>query len=382
MKKYLKKYYKESICLFIILILSLLNIKKGYLLKSSYSAYFNKQLIWILIGLILYIFIYKLNFKKIFKIRYILYILNILLLIYVLLFSKNINGIKAWINIKGFTFQPSELTKITYPLAVVNLTKKRKYILPTLLFILPFTLILLEPDTGNAILLFLIYIYLLINKNNKSFIYTCMFIFFILILSLLFIFKYKPDILINLFNGKLYYRYKRIMEYKNNYQINNALIGIGNASLLPIKFNRILIYIPEGLTDFMFSFNICNFGILISLLLVFIYIYFSYLILNKYIKIKNIIHKKLIGSFLTIFIIQGIYNILMNIGLLPIMGIPLPFFSYGGSNIITYFIFYALITKKISSIEDKGNNNYKNNYRKVQMDNHSYIHKEELQKQV
>ncbi|MCR5788177.1 MAG: FtsW/RodA/SpoVE family cell cycle protein, partial [Bacilli bacterium] len=66
---------------------------------------------------------------------------------------------------------------------------------------------------------------------------------------------------------------------------------------------------------------------------------------------------------------QSIYNILMNLGLVPIMGIPLPFFSYGGSNVITYMIFFSLITKKISSIEDKDNNNYKNNFHKDLVDN-------------
>ena len=124
----------------------------------------------------------------------------------------------------------------------------------------------------------------------------------------------------------------------------------------------------------MFSFHVCNFGIIFSILLVLIYMYFTYLIFKKYKNTRYIFQKKLIGAFLTVFISQEIYNIFMNIGLLPIMGIPLPFFSYGGSNIITYFIFYSLITKKISSIEDKDNNNYKNNYHKVQMDIHRYNH--------
>ena len=374
MKKYLNKYLKETICLFIIITFSLLNIKKGYLLKKSYSSYFNKQIVWIILSIFIYYLVYKINFKKIFKFRYILYIFNILLLIYVLIFSKSINNTKAWINIYGFSFQPSEVIKITYPLIAIKYLKKRKYIVPTILFLIPFTLILLEPDTGNALLLFFIFLFLLLNRNNKKFIFTLLFIFCFIIFTTLFIFKYKPNILINIFDGKLYYRYKRIIDFKNNYQINNALIGIGNAKLFPIPINKIIIYIPEGLTDFMFSFHVCNFGILSSILLVLIYSYFTYLILKKYKNTRYIFQKKLIGAFLTVFISQEIYNIFMNIGLLPIMGIPLPFFSYGGSNIITYFIFYSLITKKISSIEDKDNNNYKNNYHKVQMDIHRYNH--------
>ena len=104
MKKYLKRYYKETICLLIIITFSLLNIKKGYLLKESYNSYFNKQIVWITLSLFIYYLIYKINFKKIFKLRYIFYIFNIVLLIYVLIFGKAINNTKAWINLFGFSF--------------------------------------------------------------------------------------------------------------------------------------------------------------------------------------------------------------------------------------------------------------------------------------
>ena len=371
MKKYFYKYYKEFICLFIILTLSLLNIKKGYLLKKEYINFFNKQLIWIILSILIYLLLTKIHFKKILKFKYLLYFINIFLLIYVILFSKSINRTKAWINIFGFSFQPSELTKITYPLVSINLIKHKKYLLSSILFLIPFILILLEPDTGNAILLLSIFIFLIINNKNKN-IFKIMFMIIGLLFSILIVlFKYKTNLFINLFNGKLYYRFKRIANYKNNYQINNALIGIGNAKALPIKFNKIIIYIPEGLTDFIFAFNICNFGIIVSSILLIIYCLFIYFIINRYNKTNNYFHKKLTGCFLVVFIIQLFYNILMNIGLMPIMGIPLPFFSYGGSNIISFTILYSLISKKISSNEDMGNNNYKNNYHKVQMDKYS-----------
>ncbi len=370
----MKINYKEILCLLVIIIFSLLNIKKGYLLNKRYITFFNKQIIWITISLIIYFLIYKINFKKIYKLKYIIYIFNIFLLIYVLIFSKSINNTKAWINIFGLSFQPSELIKITYPIISINYFKHNKYLIPTILFLIPFTLILLEPDTGNAILLLLIFIYLLKNKNNKKIINIFIAISIMSIFIFILIFKYKSSLIINLFDGKLYYRFKRIMDFKNNYQINNALIGIGNAKLFPIPLNKLIIYIPEGLTDFMFSFHICNFGIVFSIFLILIYMVFTYQIIKKYLNERYIYHKKLIGAFLTVFISQEIYNILMNIGLMPIMGIPLPFFSYGGSNIITYFIFYSLVNKKISSIEDKDNNNYKNNYHKVQMGIHSNFH--------
>lgn len=371
MNKKRRLYLNEIVILIFILILSLLNIKKGYLLKKEYLPFFNKQLIWIIVSVILYMLISKIKFKHIYRFRYPLYMFNIILLIYVLLFSKSINNTKAWLNIFGFSFQPSELIKITYPLLAINIIKNKKYLLSTMLFLIPFILILIEPDTGNSILLFIIFLYLIINKKNKKIFKFITLILVIISSSFIITFTYNPKYLMKVFDGKLYYRFNRIINYKNNYQINNALIGIGNAKALPIPINKLIIYIPEGLTDFMFSFHICNYGIILTIFLIILYILFITSIIKRYNNISNYFSKKLMGSFLTIFIIQTIYNMFMNIGLVPIMGIPLPFFSYGGSNIITYTIFYSFINKKISSNEDMGNNNYKNNYHKDQMDKYN-----------
>lgn len=369
MKKYLSLYLVESICLFVILVFSLLNMYKAPLLSTEYTDYIYKQLVWICIGIFLYILIYKIKFKYIYKSRYIIFIINIILLIYVLLFSKETNGIRAWIKISSFSFQPSELIKVSFPLVTIPLIKNKKYFLSFILFLIPSILILLEPDTGNFILLLFIYLYLLLNKNNKKLFLIIFLVTLLFMISFLIIQTKYPSILINIFNGSFYYRFKRIADFKNNFQINNALIGIGSSHLLPIPLNKLLIYIPEGITDFVYSFNICNFGILLSIFVTTAYFLFTYALIKKYSKRKYYIKKKILGSFLTIFIFQSLYNILMNIGLTPIMGIPLPFFSYGGSNVITYFILYALATKRISFILDKDNNNYKSNCHKVLADN-------------
>ena len=368
MKKYIKIHKLETICLILIIIFSLLNIYKAPLLKSCYSNYFYKQIIWIIISVILFMFIYKIKFKTIFKYRYIIYIVNILLLIYTLIIPNSINGIKAWAKFGIITIQPSEFIKFSFPLAEIKLIKDKKYFLSFILFVIPSILILIEPDTGNFILLLCIYIYLLTNKNNKKYIFLMLIISTIFIIFSILIFNYYPNIIIKLFDGNLYYRFKRIISFNNNFQISNALIGIGSAKMLPIKLNKLLIYIPEGATDFIFAFHICNYGIILTMFLLILYFTFFSSLYLKYHKRLYYFKKKIIGSFLTIFTIQFLYNVLMNIGILPIMGIPLPFFSYGGSNIISYFILYSLSTKKISSIEDKDNNSYKNNYHKGLVD--------------
>lgn len=367
MKKYIKKNIKEIVLLLFILLISLYNMKKAPLLSNKYNSYFIKQLIWIVIGIILYIFIYKIKFKYIFKIRYFLYVVNILLLIYVLIFSPNINGIKAWIKIGSLSFQPSELIKITFPLISIDLVKRKKYILNLILFIIPSILILLEPDTGNFILLLILYLYIVYNKKNKKIFKIIFTIILICTVSSIIVFKYKSKFFINFLNGKLYYRYKRLLNF-DNIQITNGLISLASTKLLPINMNKTIIYIPEGITDFIFDFTAPNIGLILLLFLLVSYMLFIKCYIKKYKTKRFFFSKKLIGSFTILFSVQTIYNILMNIGFIPIMGIPLPFLSYGGSNIITYFIFLSIVNKKISSNEDMGNNNYKNNYHMVQMD--------------
>lgn len=368
MNKFIKKYYKYIIPLTIILVFSLLNIYKGYLLKNIYKSYFKKELIILLISIFIFYIIYKIDFKYIYKYRYLLYILNIFLLIYVLIFSPKINGTKAWIDFKIFNFQPSELLKITLPIVIVPLIKEKKYIKSIILFIIPSILILLEPDTGNFVLISILFFYLLYNKKSKKILNLIILILSIIAVSTIIFFKFNPSLLTNIFNGKLYYRFERIFNINNNIQTKNALIAIGSSNLFNFNLKNINIYIPEGITDFIFAFNIENYGYISGLIIITMYFILIINLSNKYIKIKNNYKKKIIGSFIVLFTSQFLYNLFMNIGLLPIMGIPMPFLSYGGSSIITYTIMLSILTKKISSNEDKGNNNYKKNFQKDNKD--------------
>jgi rod shape determining protein RodA len=204
--------------------------------------------------------------------------------------------------------------------------------------------------------------------------YKLYLLIFINVFSMLGIFIYlfinKQDLLINLIGTSIFYRIDRLVNfYKNTgYQMENALVIIGSSTLFGTGINNILLYIPEGINDFSLAFLTGNYGI-ISLILVLI----SYLVIDIYLiknetYIKNKRNKMFIASFISVFFFQQFYNIFMNINLLPIMGIPLPFLSYGGSTIIVYFLYLSLVLKMFSTEDMLGNNNYKNNYHKAYMD--------------
>jgi rod shape determining protein RodA len=125
-------------------------------------------------------------------------------------------------------------------------------------------------------------------------------------------------------------------------QLNNALISIGNAGIFGGGLQSDLLYVPEFPTDFAFTLSITIFGFIGAVILLLSYLTIDFYLIKKLFGVNNFLYKSFINSFLFIFLFQQFQNILMNIGLLPIMGIPLPFLSYGGSNMIVYFIMLGI----------------------------------------
>lgn len=326
MKTLLKNKY---IILIPILILNIIGL---FYLHST--SYFNKQLLYLFLSYIILFIFSKIKTKYIFKyIRY-LYIFSIFLLILVLLVGREVHGAKAWLHLFGFSIQPSEITKLILTIYLAYLTYKNKnIILLIILTMIPSILTFLEPDTG-AIIFYLIILISSIKYSNIKKKYLIIGISIILLfiginISLYFINK---DLLINIYGTKLFYRIDRLISFKeqNNIQTINSLISIGSHNL---------IYIPENHNDFIFASIISKYNplIFITIIICFASILLYYI---KYISKKKNISNIFNFIILNMLLFQIFYNILMNLSLLPIIGIPLPFLSYGGSYLITL---YALI---------------------------------------
>ena len=359
----LKKYQNIKLLISILTlnVISLLNMINAKVISRNYNNYFNKQLIWFILGYIFVILLLKINKKLLFKYSKYFYLLSILLLILVLFIGKEINGAKCWLSFMGISFQPSELCKLSLSLYlsyIVNNTKikslKDKYILIVKVFtltIIPSILVFLEPDTGAIIYFIIIMIIVLIYIKLNKWCYIIGFLLCFLLLTLLFLnYFFNQDLLIKLLGNSLFYRMDRIINFANgnSYQLENALITIGCTSFLGIGINKILLYIPEATTDFFFAFSLGNYGILSAILIIIsLYMIDSYL-LNSLFFVKNN-NRLFILTYIGIFIFQQIYNLFMNIGLLPIMGIPLPFLSYGGSNILINYIYLGIILNMIKT---------------------------------
>ena len=356
MKKVINSPLLLFIPLLIIMIISFMDMQNAKLLSDLYEKNLLKQLIWYIVGFSTILIIKKINIQTILKYSKYFYWLSIILLVLVLFFGKETNGARAWFNFGIFSFQPSELTKLTLILYLSDIASRNKpdfrlILKVSILTIIPSILVFLEPDTGAIIFYFLSAITILYFAQLKK--YWFLILLGIIILlggAFIILYIYNRDLLIKLIGTSFFYRIERLITFQteSSYQLENALIVMGSASFFGTGLNKISLYIPEAPTDFIFAFTIGNFGIFTGFLILLCYLLIDIFLINQYLKQRNKKIKLVLISFISIFFFQQIINIGMNLGLLPIIGIPLPFLSYGGTTIIIYFLFLGIILNLLS----------------------------------
>lgn len=345
------------------------------MLSSSFNDLYIKQIIWYLIGFILVIFISRKKNQTNDNLINILYIIGNILLILVLFFGTEANGSRCWFTIPGIgSFQPSEFMKIFLILMIAKELEKscKKNYQRTLrdevkvifkcfiLTLIPTILTFLEPDTGIVFIYFIILLIMLFIFGIR---YRWFFIGIIFMAIVLFAFFYlffkQQNTFISIFGTDFFYRMDRLLDWSNGagMQLTNALASSGSAGLFGYGLNNNPIYFPEPQTDFIFSVFTTNFGFIGASILLLLIIYFDYQLIKVGIKSSGK-DKYIISGILSMIIFQQIQNIGMNIGLLPITGITLPFISYGGSSLISYMIIIGIV------ININNKNKYENEYGK------------------
>ena len=159
------------------------------------------------------------------------------------------------------------------------------------------------------------------------------------------IYFFEQDLFIDIFGTDLFYRFERIFSWRSGtgLQLENALAAIGSSGLFGHGFNQTPIYFPESSTDFIFAFFASNFGLIGSLALIFVIIYFDVQIIMLAKRKIVDTDKYILAGILGMLLFQQVQNIGMTVGLLPITGITLPFISYGGSSLLSYMVIVGII---------------------------------------
>lgn len=359
------KFKVENCILIPIILFAIISIITVYctrsLLSSDYQNLFIKQGLWYLLGFAIAYGMMLFGNKFLYNNAYIFYIVGVILLILVLFLGKPINNARCWFIIPYIgSFQPSEFMKVFLMITLSrmindfneerrsnDISEEFKFLIKVLIVVgIPSILTFIEPDTGAVLIYFIITIVMLFVGGFRSrwFIIT---IGTIVVLGGMFLGLYflKQDLFIKIFGTSFFYRMDRILNWSNSsgLQLTNGLTAIGSGGLFGHGFNHTPIYFPEMQTDFIFAVFASNFGFAGVIGLLLLIVYFDISIVKLGSKSYNNNDKLLTGGIISVLLFQQIHNISMTIGLLPIMGITLPFISYGGSSLLSYMILIGML---------------------------------------
>ncbi len=336
--------------LLIIFVLPLILLSYN-LISETNRILANKQLIYFSLSLIAFFVVFIIPIRRHIRLIPFLYWLGIILLLAVEFFGETRLGAKRWLSLPfiSITIQPSELFKPIFILMLGYLIQNKQpekdgynfkdFFHFSIYIILPFILIAKEPDLGTALVLLLVGygILFIIGVNWKIWVS----IFIIIGIS-------SPFVYTNLIKDYQKKRIKDFLSEKPSYQVQQSIIAIGNGGLTGKQSSEAtqtqLKFLPIATSDFIFAYFVERYGFLGAFGLIFIYglLILHLLSLNYYFHDDYIIRVFSSGLGLLLFLNMSI-NILMVIGYAPVVGLPLPMFSYGGSSFINYIILLAIL---------------------------------------
>lgn len=334
--------------------MGIMNLISATGVQDKSQGLYRTQILWFVIGMVATgLLLYLLHYSTLSRIGYVIYFANVVLLLLVLVAGKSSLGAKRWIGFGGFRLQPSEFMKLSMVVCLAKYFETdqtvggygiRDLILPTLLVLVPAGLIMLQPDLGTALILLLVYASMMLFIRIEPRTMFVIGLIGVTALPLAYRFALKP------------YQRQRIITFLNpasdpkgaGYNSIQSMIAVGSGQITGRGWKKgsqsQLNFLPEHHTDFIFSVFSEEWGFLGSTVLLGLYLA---LLLNG-LSVAYLSHDKfgmlLALGILLIFFWHIFINMGMVMGLLPIVGVPLPFMSYGGSALITAVLGIAVLT--------------------------------------
>lgn len=312
-------------------------------IEMSGTPLYLKQISWLVIGLAAMVAIAFIEYRFYADVAYIAYVVTLFLLIVVLCVGLITSGAQRWVKIGSLSFQPSEFVKISLILALAKFFHRpphpkgyslKQLYLPFLLLLLPMGLILKQPDLGTSIILLLVFLSILIFVKIRWSTLLTLGLGGGAAVPLLWSFlkEYQKKRIITFFNPDL-------DPLGAGYHLIQSKIAVGSGGIIGKGFMKgtqaKLGFLPEQQTDFIFSALGEEWGFVGSLVL--IGLYFALILLGLRIAVQA---KDRFGAILAFGVVAMIFwhvfiNIGMVLGMMPVVGIPLPLLSYGGSFLIS-----------------------------------------------
>lgn len=352
-----KKYLLETdfVLLGIILALAFIGVVSIY--SAGYNPYtqetdsfYKRQLIWLLLGLISFFVMSYINYRKLIRLVPIIYGIGILILLIVLILGHIKMGAQRWIGIGPFRLQPSEIFKIIWVLTLawlfMDYDGKRLDLLKILqkswMLIPPFLLVYEQPDLGTSLTYVAVWAMLLFILGVKRH------VFIIAILAAAII---LPVGWHNLHD----YQKTRILVFLgfvqdkqgDGYHAEQSKVAVGSGGINGKGFlggtQAHLSFLPESHTDFIYAVLNEEQGLIGGTTIILLFLFLIFKILNIAVKCKEASGKLIAICVACYVFFQFIVNAGMTVGILPIVGIPMPFVSYGGTSLLSFFTMMGIV---------------------------------------
>ena len=360
MNKYFDTFYGwwkniDKFLLFLILSLFLLGLFFSLVSTSLIASdkldtksyyFFFKHSAYIILAIVIFIIFSFLNQKILTKLSVILFLVAFLCLLLVPFLGIEVKGSKRWLDLIFLPrFQPVEIVKpffivsLSLMLTIQNRRLYFKYFLSTLFIIPILTLLVYQPDIGQTLLISMVWLVIIFVSGINIFIF---FIFFFLVGTVV---SYLV-----LFIPKFEYIKIRLLAFfdsssSNNYQAEKASDAIINGGFFGkgIGEGTLNSRVPEAHTDYIVSVIAEEFGALIVIGILLLYLIFSYKVIQKINILNEDLLKLILIGCVSLILLQTFIHVGVNIRLLPTTGMTLPFLSYGGSSIVSTAILSGII---------------------------------------
>ncbi len=320
-------------------VLSIYSVTYGQ--QGTATPYYLKQLVWIGLGGVAFFIMWVSDYHRLAQFAYPAYVFILLLLLFVLFEGRTSKGAQRWIALGPFSFQPSEFAKLMLILVLAHYYSKahrvglmQRVIVPGLLMLPGLVLILKQPDLGSGLSFVAVYAAMLLVAGIRSQALGAM----LLLCVMLFPFAWEGAW------GSLHdYQRQRIMAFVDpdydpggkGYHALQSRIAIGSGELMGKGLyggtQSQLKFLPEGHTDFVFAVYAEEWGFLGVLVLLALFVSLIWLSLEIASKAKDELGALLAAGIVAMLCFCAVVNIGMTAGMFPIVGIPLPLVSYGGS---------------------------------------------------
>lgn len=314
------------------------------------NGFYLKQMVFVAMGIVLFFIFSFINYRTWVHFSLYVYILGVVLLVFVLNFSPPINGAKSWINLGFFSLQPSELMKVAtillmatmfvnYDGRLLGIVGVAKYSIPVVVSIV---LISLQPDQGTALVYLIMFGLLILTVGVRLYVLIGAGILTVVSLPVVWAIL-KP------------YQRERILviidptrdPFNAGYQVIQSKIAIGSGGIPGKGFlegtQSNLNFIPYPHNDFIFTITAEEFGFVGGVVVILMLLALMYIVFTSAYAVREMPAKIITISTATLLFTQFIINTYMVVGLIPVIGITLPFLSYGGSSYLTFAILLGIV---------------------------------------